>query len=292
MRIDLHIHSHVSLDADYPVRELMSMCAQAGLDAVALSDHNAVRGVGEARQYAAQYGLELIPAVELDCTYKHADVHVLGYGIDERAQVFEDIERRAVQQERDVSRELLRLVRALGVYVSDEDVLPLQRDGVINAEMIAEAALHDARNAHNPIMAPYFPGGGRSDNAYVNFYWDYCTRGKPAYVPMHFMPFTQAIEAITGAGGIAVVAHPEKTIGRDAQMLREMRDMGAAGIEVYCGYHDAGATEFFRAQAQLLGMLQTVGSDFHGKNKPALRLGGVACDCQDEVYHALKDAIA
>lgn len=289
--LDLHMHSSVSLDADFSPAHLMAMCAKAGLDVVALCDHNAARGIGEAKTAASTLGFSVIPAIEIDAVLDGTDLHILGYGIDERAPVFHEIEARAVAQERDASRRLIELVRALGIVVPEKEVWALAKNGVVNAEMIAEAALKDERNRGNELLKPYFPGGERNDNPFVNFYWDYATRGKPAYVPMEFIPLEEAVKIITDTGGFAVLAHPHTLVGRDEDMLEKIFLSGVKGLEVYCSYHDAEATRFYREIAEKYGVIKTMGSDFHGKNKPAIRLGSVGCDEQDELYERIAQEI-
>lgn len=133
-------------------------------------------------------------------------------------------------------------------------------------------------NKNNPLLAPYYPNGSRSDNPYVNFYWDFCSQGKPAYVPVHYMSLANAVTLIRRAGGIAVLAHPGNNIHENLSLLKGIVEQGVSGIEVYSSYHTAKQTEFYRNQAKLLGLAMSCGSDFHGKTKPKIMVGSVECE--------------
>lgn len=145
----------------------------------------------------------------------------------------------------------------LGIHFEIEKVLDLAIEGVVTGEMIAEVALEDKRNQNNLLLEPYRKNEKRSDNPYVNFYWDFCSQGKPAYVSVQFIGLNEAIQLIRKARGIAVLAHPGINIGQDQKILE--------GI-VACG----------------------VDIDFHGKTKPAIKLGSMSCHEEIDIYHQFK----
>lgn len=174
------------------------------------------------------------------------------------------------------------------IFFNYFEVIKLSRNGVVTGEMIAEAALKDNRNKNNLLMRPFLPYGERSDNPCVNFYWDICSVGKGAYVPMKFMSLMEAIELIYAAGGIAVLAHPGYNVKEDEELLHHIVQAGITGMEVYSTYHSKEQIEFYASQAEKYGLIKTVGSDFHGKTKPAIKLGGVYCNnLEEEIYHEL-----
>lgn len=275
--IDLHTHSFISLDGEYPPARLMELCSQAGLRAAALADHNSVRGVAEARDRAHRLRLPFLCAVELDCTFEGLDLHLLGYGIDPACGDFAQNEENILAQKRETSRKRMAMLKELGVYFDRGAVMALSRDGVVTGEMVAQAALQDERNRGGALMAPYFPGGARSDNPYVNFFWDFCAQGKPAFIPVRYPTLQQAVSLITGSGGVAVLAHPGNTVGRDKDKIEGIFNCGVRGLEAFSSYHTREDARFYCSLAREHGKGVTCGSDFHGKTKPAVALGSVDC---------------
>lgn len=279
-KMDLHMHSNISNDGEYTPAELMEMCRQSGLEVVALTDHNSVRGVEEACEAAKRSGIECISAIELNCHYGGTDLHVLGYGVDLQVAEFAEIEKDILKQEQDASPVIMKSIQDMGILFEEQKAWDLAVDGVVTAEMIAEVVLKDERNRSNTLLAPYRKGGSRSDNPYVNFYWDFCSQGKPADVQFEYIDLHQAVQLIKESGGLAVLAHPGINIGHNQQMLTEIIGFGMDGIEVFSSYHDEASAAFFSQKADELHVLKTMGSDFHGKIKPSIRFGMM--DCREE----------
>jgi len=286
--LDLHMHSDISNDGEFSPKRLMELCSQNQLKVVALADHNSVRGIKEAKIYADKFEIELISAIELDCTFRGVDLHVLGYGIDPTYGEFEEIEQSVEEQERTASKKRIDLVEKMGIDFDYDQVMTLSKNGVVTGEMIAEAALKDDRNKNNLLMQPYYPGGERSDNPYVNFYWDICSMGKGAYVLMEFISLNKAVKLICAAGGIPVLAHPGNNVKEDKELLHDIVHAGIIGMEVYSSYHSEEQMEFYAEQAEKYGLIKTLGSDFHGKTKPSIKLGSVACkNSEEKIYKEL-----
>lgn len=271
--IDLHMHSNISNDGDFSPAELMKMCSKAGIKTAALADHNSVRGVAEAIKEGEKFGVKVIPAIEIDCTYKEYNLHVLGYNIDYNNKIFEKIEKNVFEQELKAGDKRMALVKKAGIFFDEEKVRKLSYDGTITGEMIGEAAIEDERNRENPLITPYLEGGTRSNNPYVNFYWDWCSKGKPAYVPIKYITLKEAIDIIHKTGGKAVLAHPNNNIGMNEEIFKEIATEGIEGVEVFSSYHSKENAEFFLKMAEKYNVSVTCGSDFHGKTKPAIKLG-------------------
>ena len=280
--IDLHMHTMYSDDGEFKPSVLVEMCKDAGLKYIAVADHNSVKGVGEAVKTGEESGVKVIPAIEIDCTFKGVNLHVLGYYIDYRMEEFEKLENSILEQEKTASPERLRLVEAAGIYVNREKLEKIAKNGIIIGEDIAEASVYEPENKENPMIKPYLEGGARSDNPYVNFYWDICAQGKPAYVPIHYISLEEAVELINKAGGIPILAHPGNNIHEDKELLSGILDTGVKGMEVYSSYHSEEQTDFYVKEAEKRHCLITCGSDFHGKIKPAIHLGGCGCDEETE----------
>lgn len=273
--IDLHMHSIYSDDGEYTPTELMKMCKDAGLQIVAIADHNSTKAIPEARNAAEKLKLTYIPAIELDCTIHGVDLHVLGYGIDENNQALLDNAEYVKKQAQNVGKEQIEKVKVLGFYIDEDACYALSHEGVITGEIIAEVALQDERN--HPLMKEYLPGGSRSDNPFVNFYWDYCAQSKPAYVPIHYISLKEAVDMIHAAGGIAVLAHPGNNTKENLSLIDAIFAYDVKGMEVYSSYHTPEQIAFYKDYAEQHYLMITMGSDFHGKTKPSIALGGSHC---------------
>lgn len=290
--IDLHMHSNYSNDGEFSPAHLVEMCLAAGLTHAAIADHNSVRAIAEALKAAEGTRLNILSGIEVDCIYDGLVLHLLGYGIDYNAPVFYQIEQDIYTQEKETSAQLMDQVRQLGIDFDDNVIATLTYDGVVNGEMIAEAALMFDSKCENPLLDPYRGNGNRSDNAYVNFYWDYCAQGKPAFVPMDYVSLSQAVEIIRQNHGVPILAHPGLQVEENASLVSQIVAEGVAGLEVYSSYHTREQVGFYRAAAQEHGLLMTCGSDFHGKIKKSIHIGGTDCDGREaQIMDALLRAI-
>ncbi len=287
--IDLHMHSYYSDDGEFEPKQLIDLCLEKNIKYFSIADHNSVRGIKEAKEYCVSKNINIIPAIELDCTFNEINLHVLGYGIDCDKTVFYDIEDNIIKQEQFASKKRMKLVKELGIDFSDEVINSLSRNGVVNGEMIAEAAMKFDKNHENPLLMPYYENGSRSDNPYVNFYWDYCAQGKAAYAEVSFISLQEAINIIEESGGIPILAHPGNNIKENINLLEQIISCGIKGIEVYSSYHSKEQVEFYKKFSLKHKLLLTCGSDFHGKTKPSIVIGGTDCEgIEDKIISQLK----
>ena len=285
--IDLHMHSMYSDDGEYTPTQLVDMCHEAGVKIMAIADHNWVKANEEAKKHADELGMTYIPAIEIDCTYKGVNLHVLGYGIDNQEvfnQLGEDIEK----QEIACSMKKLELTNALGFDLKKEQLNALSTNGVYTGEMFGEALLNDSRYDDHELLKPYRQGGERSDNPYVNFYWDYYAQGKPCYTEIHFPTLEETIQLIHQHGGVALLAHPGNNLKGQFELFDEMVALGLDGVECFSSYHTTETNEYFYNKAKELNVLYTCGSDFHGKTKPSIHLGENGCLNPQEIEDCLK----
>lgn len=285
--IDLHMHSMYSDDGEYTPTQLVDMCHEAGVKIMAIADHNWVKANEEAKKHADELGMTYIPAIEIDCTYKGVNLHVLGYGIDNQEvfnQLGEDIEK----QELACSMKKLELTNALGFDLKKEQLDALSTNGVYTGEMFGEALLNDSRYEDHELLKPYRQGGERSDNPYVNFYWDYYAQGKPCYTEIHFPTLEETIQLIHQHGGVALLAHPGNNLKGQFELFDEMVALGLDGVECFSSYHTSETNEYFYNKAKELNVLYTCGSDFHGKTKPSIYLGENGCLNPQEIEDCLK----
>lgn len=284
--MDLHMHSVISDDGQFTPKELMQMCHDANLQVVAIADHNSAEAIPEASEAAKKLGLTLIPAIELDCVIDGVELHVLGYGINALDPAFAQLTQSLRTQEQAASKIRLQKAKELGLYIDETKAYALSHHNIITGEIIAEVALEDERN--HSLMKDYLPNGSRSDNPFVNFYWDYCSQGKPLYAKVNFMSLQEAVDLIYRTDGFAILAHPGNNTKENIALLDAIFEHDIIGMEVYSSYHSPKQIQFYETYAKEHDLLMTCGSDFHGKTKPAISLGAHGCPDSQELYALLK----
>ena len=244
MRIDLHTHSSISDGTDTPA-ELVVKAREAGLDVVALTDHDTFDGLDEAALAGERLGVEVVRGMELSCTRQGNSVHLLAYGVDP------DVRRVSPRRWRryaavgwaDWPRVLERLAE-LGVPVTEEQVL---------------AEIGDSPSIGRPHIADAMVKAGHvrdRTEAFDRFLAD----GGPAHVPRYAIEIERGIDLVHEAGGVAVIAHPWGR-GREqvlpAEFLRQLRaERGLDGIEVDHHDHDAETRDRLRRLAAELGSVR------------------------------------
>ena len=218
----------------------------AGIKIAAIADHNSVKAVEEAVREGEKNAITVIPAIEIDCIYEGVNLHLLGYYIDPKFQRFYELEEDILRQEQTASPKRVELIQKAGIYVNLDKIKNLSKDGVITGEMIAESSLYEPENKDNDLLKPYLSGGSRSDNPYVNFYWDFCAQGKIAYAHVNYISLEEAISIIIQSGGIPILAHPGKNVHEDKKLLSGIMSQGVKGMEVYSSYHTPEQILFYR----------------------------------------------
>ena len=272
-RADLHMHSSYSLDGEFSIKDLLTKCLEHRLSTISLTDHNCVRGVGEAIEMANSIGITVIPGIEIDCNYNGIDLHILGYNIKWDSSDFSSLEDEVNRKIMEAFPEMLRLLKKSGISVDGDEVIELAKGRPPCAEQIAETLISNPVYHSNPLLKPYLPGGSRSDMPYINFYHDYFAQGRTAYVKIDYMSYSEAIDLIKSQDGIPVVAHPGVNLRNQEAVINELLDQGALGLEAFNNYHDYDQINYFAGIADLRHLLLTCGSDFHGKNKPLIQPG-------------------
>ncbi|MEU3978564.1 PHP domain-containing protein [Streptomyces sp. NPDC026672] len=266
MRIDLHCHSTASDGTDTPA-ELVRNAAAAGLDVVALTDHDTSRGYAEAVA-ALPEGLTLVTGAELSCRVDGVSMHLLAYLFDPEEPALL-AERELVRDDRvPRARAMVAKLNELGVPVTWEQVDRIAAGGSVGRPHVASALvdLGVVPTVGDAFTQEWLADGGR------------------AYVPKHETDPFEAIRLVKAAGGVTVFAHPAaakrgRTVPESA--IAEMAAAGLDGIEVDHTDHDADARTRLRGLAAELGLLVTGSSDYHGSRK-TVTLG--ACTTDPEVY--------
>ena len=290
--IDLHMHSRYSDDGEYTPTELVAQCARAGIHMMSVTDHNCAKANAEAQKAAEKNGIRYLPGIEIDCTYEKINFHVLGYGIDFRSGDFEAIEKNIADQSARASLERLERTQMLGFsLITKGDMLAMEEGNYWQrnwtGEMFAEALLAMPEYADHPLLAPYRSGGERSDNPYVNFYWDYYSQGKPCYAKTDYPAMEEIIDTIHCNHGAAVLAHPGVNLRGKEFLLEDMLRLGLDGIEAFSSYHSPEQVQAFCQTAREHKVFVTCGSDYHGKTKPSIALGQHGCTVSEEVEEML-----
>lgn len=285
--IDLHMHSRYSDDGEYTPTELVEQCARAGVHMMSVTDHNCAKANDEAQKAAEKNGIRYLPGIEIDCTYENINFHVLGYDIDFRSSDFEAIEKNVAGQSAQASMERLEKTQMLGFSrITEKDMLAMEEGNYWKrnwtGEMFAEKLLAMSEYADHPLLAPYRPGGERSDNPYVNFYWDYYSQGKPCYAKTDYPAMEEIIDTIHRNHGKAVLAHPGVNLKGKEFLLKNMLCLGLDGIEVFSSYHSPEQAQAFYRAAREHNVFVTCGSDYHGKTKPSISLGQHGCTLPEE----------
>jgi len=260
MRIDLHTHSSTSDGTDSP-EELVENAARAGLDVVALTDHDTFDGLDAAVAAGAQLGVQVVRGLELSCTEQGSSVHLLGYGVDPLDPTLAAEMQRVRNGREGRLGGVLDKLEELGVGVSEESV---------------RRYVGDSPSVGRPHIADAMVEAGHVQNrteAFDRFLSD----GGPAHVERYAIPLARGIDLVRGAGGVAVIAHPWGR-GRERVLRPEMLAALAAqhhldGIEVDHQDHDRETRRRLRALVKRLGLLGTGSSDYHGTGKTDHDLG-------------------
>jgi predicted metal-dependent phosphoesterase TrpH len=283
---DLHIHTVYSNDGEFSTGEILNLAKQSGLETIAITDHNVTGGIEEAIKYGLGTGIRVIPGIEIDCIYKGTDLHVLGYNIKWKDQAWTRLADEVARLVNDVFLEMVNNLKPQGINADPSEIQKAGGDRLPSAEMIAEYLLGNRAFDTISKLDPYRPGGSRSDNPYLNFYLDFFAQGKPAYVKIAFMDYSNAIELITGSGGIPVIAHPGHNFRGREEVVIDLLASGAKGLEVFNNYHNESQIAYLSDVAVKRNVLMTCGSDFHGKNKPAIHMGQYKLNDRYEGYLA------
>ena len=255
-RIDLHIHTTAS-DGTATPEEVVREASRLGLAAIAITDHDTAGGYVRAAAEAEKTGLEVVPGIEISTKYG-GPVHILGYYIDVASPALQEVLDWIVRDRDERNEKICALMRADGIDITYEQMR--ERFGEVIgrphfAEILVELGL--ARDMKD---------------AFARF----VEKGQKYYQGRKFLTIERSIELIRAAGGTAVLAHPFQ-YHLSAESLRALIehciDSGLEGIECrYSGYSEERSA-YLESLAGEYGLLKTGGSDFHGTNKPEIKIG-------------------
>ncbi len=256
--VDMHVHSNAS-DGTFAPFALLAEAKKAGLSAMALTDHDTMDGIAEAAAAAEELGIELVPGVEFSTEYKDCEIHVLGYYLSEeyprlRAKLEEFRDFRSTRNVRMVER-----LAEEGFSITMKDLTKRAPDSVLTRAHIARFLCETGQVPDiKTVFSEYI---GEHCRCYIE---------RPKISPV------EAVVLIREAGGLAVLAHPVLYSLSDEdlrQMILEMKDAGMCGMEAVYSENSPEDETRFRQMADSYGLLVSGGSDFHGTNKPDIKLG-------------------
>lgn len=259
LNIDLHCHSSVS-DGMLAPADVARRAHANGVDVWALTDHDEVGGVDQARAMAAELGMRYLTGAEISVTWAGHTVHIVGLNFDERNPVLVEGLRKTRAGRAGRAREIGERLAALGFPGAYEGALPFAG----NPELISRT--HFARYL---VEAGFCPDVQTVFNKYLG---DDC----PGHVPMQWATLGEAVGWILGAGGRAVIAHPGRykyTPLQFAALFDEFIQLGGEGIEVMTGSHTHQEAMRYADVARHYGFLASRGSDFHGVGESKADLG-------------------
>jgi predicted metal-dependent phosphoesterase TrpH len=266
-RFDLQSHS-IHSDGELSAADVVSAAAAAGVELLALSDHDTVSGVGEAVAQGERVGVPVVPAVEISAI-DHApradrELHILGYRIDHAgAALTARLEEFLADREQRTLR-MARALQELGLELDESEIgARIAAGKPIGRPHVAAAVLAAPANAQR-LRQESIADIGDLIRAYL-------IEGRPAYRLRETPTVAQAIEAIHEAGGVAVWAHPFWDLSADGEVLDTIdrfRASGVDGVEAFYITHDREQTTLLAQRCDELGLLSTGSADFHGPNNP------------------------
>lgn len=243
--IDLHTHSTAS-DGMLAPAQLVALATERGLSALALTDHDTVAGVAEARAAAEAAGLRFIPGVELSTFVDAGEVHMLGYFVDPADPTLLDALAQFREAREGRAETIVARVTAAGAPISLERVVALAAGGSIGRPHVARALVE--------------AGHATSVN---DAFERWLVRGRPGYVERFKLTPSAAVRLIRAAGGVPVLAHPHSADDLKT-LLPDLLAAGLVGIECYYGDYDELRKQEYLALAARHGLIATGGTDFHG----------------------------
>jgi predicted metal-dependent phosphoesterase TrpH len=258
---DLHAHSTAS-DGTLSPAELMQHAHAAGVNVMALTDHDTTAGIAEARDTATQLGMEFIPGIELSVTWDNRTVHIVGLGIDENSEPIQAGIKKLMEFRQWRAEEIGRRLEKAGYPDMYEKAKAYSNGRLIGRVHFARALV----------------AAGHADTVGAVFK-KFLVGGKPGFVPGAWAELGDVVKWIREAGGRAIIAHPARydmTRTKLRQLIADFKELGGEGFEVCSGSHSKDDVNTMAQHARDFDLLASAGSDFHGPENPWVNLGQLA----------------
>lgn len=256
--IDLHTHTTAS-DGTYTPRELVALAVRQGLRALAVTDHDTLQGLPEACAAGHDLGLEVIPGCELSVHFPRGSMHILGLWLPANPQHLQAKLDHLTELRKHRNEAIIANLNAAGIPVTYAELTDIATGGTIGRPHIAQLLVRKgvARDLPEAFAQWLRPG----------------TKG---YAPKAKLEPQEAIALLKGEGATVILAHPCTLKLDDGDLegaIRTLKDLGLDGVEVIYSMHSQAQTNAYAALCDKLDLLHSAGSDFHGENKPNIRLG-------------------
>lgn len=251
MKADFHIHTHYS-DGVFSPEKIVDLAVEAGLEAIALTDHDNVLSYQVAKNYIDKnnINIQIIKGLEVNTLYKDYEVHILGYFPDDTDSDFVNMLKAQQHARFKQAKEIIRLLdKKEGIKISLNDI----------KAMVAEGG-----SIGRPHIAKAITNAGGTCGV-IEAYNKYIHKDSPVYVERKTVSPFEAVEVIYEAGGVPVIAHPYD-IDIAEKLIKDLMNCGLRGIEAYHRKHSPAIVEYFSSMAEELGLIVTGGSDFHAPN--------------------------
>ncbi len=257
--IDLHIHSTAS-DGSFSISQIIEAARNLGLRAISITDHDTLEGSLEALGHFQSSSPEILSGIELSADFPSGTMHILGYMIRVDDSAFLNMLERIQGARSERNLEIVKKLQALGINLEYDEVIEASGGGQVG----------------RPHFARVLISRGVVQSAEEAFS-KYLRKGKPGYADRYRLKPAEAIEAISHAGGVPVLAHPftleAESQGALEEIVVELKANGLKGIEVYCPDPNPEDRTKYERLAWRYGLLMTGGTDFHGAAKPDVHLG-------------------
>lgn len=257
-RIDLHLHTTHS-DGSFSTREVMTFAKQAGVTALAITDHDIVEGIAEATAIGAELGIEVVPGVEISSRLGESELHILGYFLNWTDPLLAQRLSSLRDSRHTRNPKIVQRLNELGIPITYEEVRALAGTESVGRPHIARL-----------LMEKKFVTSAKEA------FDRYLANGRPAFVDRELPEPAQAVQWIREAGGVPVLAHPTwvRTSADGLRtLIRELKATGLGGIEVHYSTHTPSQTTEYLNLAKQCDLVVTGGSDFHGVTKPDIEVG-------------------
>ncbi len=256
--VDLHTHTTASDGTDSPA-QLMAKAAQAGLEAVAVTDHDTLSGLDEAADAGRAHGIELIRGCEISTATELGELHILGLWLPENPEPLQDKLAFLRRKRAERNEGIVRKLQDLGLDITMEEVLATATGESVGRPHIAEVLLRKgyARNSRE-VFKEYLGCHGK------------------AYLPKEVLDPEESVRLLADLGATVSLAHPMLWKGPsgwlDTQVAR-LKDCGLNAIEAWHSEHSEADVRACLALAKRFDLGISGGSDYHGDNKPSICLG-------------------
>lgn len=256
-RVDFHTHSTCS-DGTLTPSELVKHAKKEGLSAFALTDHDSVDGIEEARKEAEKQGIEFVPGIEFSAA-EATETHIIGLYIDTENEYLLDTIKRLKENRRRRMEDICMKLQGLGINVTFEEALKEAGGKFVGRAHIAKIMVD---KGYCETIRECF-------DKYIGLH-------KPAYSEKTELTAAEAVRAITKAGGVSFLAHLNQTgydIPQLEKLLLELKKEGLTGIEGYYSEYTWEHISEYRAMAERLSLALSGGSDYHAQMKPHIQIG-------------------